>query len=75
MCIYVCIIQPIIPALTALPFPFTPARDCRYEKDANFINLQVTSMMDKWYGETEKRVQAIFSLVSHLCTPLRLRRL
>lgn len=28
-----------------------------------FINLQVSSLVDKWYGESQKRSEAVFSLV------------
>jgi len=31
---------------------------------ARFINLQASSLFDKWYGESQKRAEAIFSLVS-----------
>jgi len=31
---------------------------------ARFINLQVSSLVDKWYGESQKRAEAVFSLVS-----------
>ncbi|CAF0856584.1 unnamed protein product [Didymodactylos carnosus] len=36
------------------------------EAGANFINLQVTSLLDKWYGESQKRTSAIFSLAQKL---------
>ncbi|CAF1273065.1 unnamed protein product [Adineta ricciae] len=36
------------------------------EAGANFINLQVTSLLDKWYGESQKRTAAIFSLARKL---------
>ncbi|CAF0760787.1 unnamed protein product [Rotaria sordida] len=36
------------------------------EAGANFINLQVTSLLDKWYGESQKRTAAIFSLAKKL---------
>ena len=29
-----------------------------------FINLQVSSLTDKWYGESQKLAAAVFSLVS-----------
>ena len=32
---------------------------------ARFINLQVSSLVDKWYGESQKRAEAVFSLVSN----------
>jgi SpoVK/Ycf46/Vps4 family AAA+-type ATPase len=32
------------------------------ESGAFFINLQVSSLLDKWYGESQKRTDAIFSL-------------
>ena len=32
------------------------------ESGARFINLQVSSLLDKWYGESQKRTEAIFSL-------------
>ena len=31
---------------------------------ARFINLQASALFDKWYGESQKRAEAIFSLVS-----------
>lgn len=31
---------------------------------ARFINLQLSSLVDKWYGESQKRAEAVFSLVS-----------
>lgn len=31
---------------------------------ARFINLQVSTLVDKWYGESQKRTEAVFSLVS-----------
>lgn len=36
------------------------------EAGASFINLQVTSLLDKWYGESQKRTAAIFSLARKL---------
>ena len=36
------------------------------EAGANFINLQVTSLLDKWYGESQKRTAAIFTLAKKL---------
>jgi ATPase family AAA domain-containing protein 1 len=33
---------------------------------ARFINLQVNNIVDKWYGESEKRAAAIFSLATKL---------
>jgi len=30
---------------------------------ARFINLQISSLVDKWYGESQKRAEAVFSLV------------
>lgn len=32
------------------------------ESGARFINLQVSTLFDKWYGEPQKRTDAIFSL-------------
>ena len=32
------------------------------ESGARFINLQVSTLLDKWYGESQKRCEAIFSL-------------
>jgi len=36
------------------------------EAGATFINLQVTSLLDKWYGESQKRTNAIFTLAKKL---------
>ncbi|ESP03873.1 hypothetical protein LOTGIDRAFT_177773 [Lottia gigantea] len=33
---------------------------------ARFINLQISSLVDKWYGESQKRAEAIFSLAMKL---------
>ncbi|XP_053393466.1 outer mitochondrial transmembrane helix translocase-like [Mercenaria mercenaria] len=33
---------------------------------ARFINLQVSSLVDKWYGESQKRAEAVFSLALKL---------
>lgn len=33
---------------------------------ARFINLQVSSLVDKWYGESQKRAEAVFSLAHKL---------
>jgi SpoVK/Ycf46/Vps4 family AAA+-type ATPase len=32
------------------------------ESGARFINIQVATLFDKWYGESQKRTDAIFSL-------------
>ncbi|CAF0886859.1 unnamed protein product [Brachionus calyciflorus] len=34
------------------------------ESGARFINLQVSSLFDKWYGESQKRTEAVFTLAS-----------
>ena len=31
---------------------------------ARFINFKISSMVDKWYGESQKRAEAVFTLVS-----------
>lgn len=36
------------------------------ESGARFINLQVSSLFDKWYGESQKRAEAVFSLASKI---------
>lgn len=36
------------------------------ESGARFINLQVSSLYDKWFGETQKRTDAIFSLAGKI---------
>ncbi|KAI0237779.1 ATPase family AAA domain-containing protein 1 [Lamellibrachia satsuma] len=33
---------------------------------ARFVNLQVSTLVDKWYGESQKRVEAVFSLAVKL---------
>uniref|UniRef100_A0A0B6ZE81 AAA+ ATPase domain-containing protein n=1 Tax=Arion vulgaris TaxID=1028688 RepID=A0A0B6ZE81_9EUPU len=33
---------------------------------ARFINLQVSTLVDKWYGESQKRTEAVFSLAIKL---------
>lgn len=33
---------------------------------ARFINLQVSTLVDKWYGESQKRAEAVFSLAMKL---------
>ncbi|XP_052266774.1 outer mitochondrial transmembrane helix translocase-like isoform X2 [Dreissena polymorpha] len=33
---------------------------------ARFINLQISSLVDKWYGESQKRAEAVFSLAIKL---------
>ena len=37
-------------------------------KGCRFINVQVSSLTDKWYGESQKLAAALFSLVSLLQT-------
>ncbi|KAK3606626.1 hypothetical protein CHS0354_011959 [Potamilus streckersoni] len=33
---------------------------------ARFINLQISSLVDKWYGESQKRAEAVFTLALKL---------
>jgi len=34
------------------------------ESGARFINLQVSTLFDKWFGESQKRTEAVFSLAT-----------
>jgi SpoVK/Ycf46/Vps4 family AAA+-type ATPase len=34
------------------------------ESGARFINLQVSTLYDKWFGESQKRTEAVFSLAA-----------
>ena len=34
------------------------------ESGARFINLQVSTLFDKWFGESQKRAEAIFTLAA-----------
>jgi SpoVK/Ycf46/Vps4 family AAA+-type ATPase len=36
------------------------------ESGARFINLQVSTLFDKWFGESQKRTEAIFTLASKI---------
>lgn len=40
------------------------AKSTAKEAGCRFINLEVSSLTDKWYGESQKLVNAVFSLVS-----------
>ncbi|XP_074648262.1 outer mitochondrial transmembrane helix translocase-like [Tubulanus polymorphus] len=42
------------------------AKACAKAAGARFINLQVTTLVDKWYGESQKRAEAVFSLAVKL---------
>lgn len=42
------------------------ARAMAKEAGARFINLSVSSLVDKWYGESQKRAEAVFSLAVKL---------
>lgn len=36
------------------------------ESGARFINLQVSTLFDKWFGESQKRTEAIFTLANKI---------
>ena len=42
---------------------------------ARFLNINLSSLLDKWYGESQKRVEALFTLALKVVTKLVLFRL
>jgi ATPase family AAA domain-containing protein 1 len=34
------------------------------ESEARFLNLSVSSLYDKWFGESQKRTEALFTLAA-----------
>ena len=37
-----------------------------FSTGCRFLNLDVSSLTDKWYGESQKLANAVFSLVSNI---------
>lgn len=42
------------------------AQACAHEAGTRFINLQVSILTDKWYGESQKLAGAVFSLAEKI---------
>jgi len=39
------------------------------ESEAVFINVWISNLMSKWFGDAQKLVSAIFSLLAHKLQP------
>ena len=64
MCAKVCLLPPASTYLFLLlpTCSYFPTQATAREAGARFINLDISSLTDKWYGESQKIAGAVFSL-------------